>query len=197
LIISAEAVWDGDAKCAAVKQFGQRLGMEAFKPYFKDMEDKSAADLKVIYTTLKSTYADLPAAGSKAANAEALQKYESEHPELCALIPSEDQFYGVSRGANRLAKYIQWVFIPAIKDAASEQTESKKTALGQLALALGPEQDSRPNNIAFRLVFQSQPFAFGLTLPIYRLCIGQIDFQIRRFAAGKHIVGGKMQKRQT
>jgi predicted ATP-dependent endonuclease of OLD family len=132
LIISAEAVWDGDARCAAVKQFGQRLGMEAFKPYFKDMEDKSAADLKVIYTTLKSTYADLPAAGSKAANAEALQKYESEHPELCALIPSEDQFYGVSRGANRLAKYIQWVFIPAIKDAASEQTESKKTALGQL-----------------------------------------------------------------
>ena len=42
------------------------------------------------------------------------------------------QFYGWSKGSNLLSKYIQWVYIPAVKDAATEQEESNKTALGQL-----------------------------------------------------------------
>jgi hypothetical protein len=53
-------------------------------------------------------------------------------PEQCVPIESEDQFYGVSRGKNKLDKYIQWVFIPAVKDAASEQLEARNTALGRL-----------------------------------------------------------------
>src|SRR6202162_466264 len=48
------------------------------------------------------------------------------------VIPSEDQFYGVSKGLNRLEKYVQWIFIPAVKDATEEQTESKSGALGKL-----------------------------------------------------------------
>jgi hypothetical protein len=63
---------------------------------------------------------------------EDLRNYEAAHPELCVLIPSEDQFYGVSRGTNRLQRYLQWVFVPAVKDAATEQLEAKNTALGKL-----------------------------------------------------------------
>ena len=63
---------------------------------------------------------------------EALHRYEAAHPEACVLIPSEDLFYGFSKGANRLAKYIQWVFVPAMKDAATEQSEGKHTALGKI-----------------------------------------------------------------
>lgn len=48
------------------------------------------------------------------------------------LLPSEDQFYGVSKGQGRLQRYIQWVYIPAVKDASSEQSEGKATALGKL-----------------------------------------------------------------
>jgi len=32
----------------------------------------------------------------------------------------------------RLKKYLQWVYVPAVKDAAAEQEEGKSTALGQL-----------------------------------------------------------------
>ena len=41
-------------------------------------------------------------------------------------------FYGISRGKNLLAPFIQWVHIPAVKDAADEQSEGKSTAIGQL-----------------------------------------------------------------
>jgi len=42
------------------------------------------------------------------------------------------QLYGWTKGLNRLARYIQWVYVPAVKDASSEQEESSKTALGKL-----------------------------------------------------------------
>jgi hypothetical protein len=48
------------------------------------------------------------------------------------LIPSEDQFYGVSKGADKLSQFIQWVFVPASKDFSEEGQESKNSALGQL-----------------------------------------------------------------
>lgn len=62
----------------------------------------------------------------------ALHDYESKNPDKCILIPSEDQFYGVSRGVNKLESHLQWIFVPAIKDATEESEESTRSALGQL-----------------------------------------------------------------
>ena len=62
----------------------------------------------------------------------ALREYEEGHPELCELNREENQFYGWSKGGDRLSKYLQWVYVPAVKDAATEQEEGKTTALGQL-----------------------------------------------------------------
>ena len=62
----------------------------------------------------------------------ALHDFEAARPGECELIPSEDQFYGFSKGANRLAKHIQWVYVPAVKDATSEQVEARNSALGRL-----------------------------------------------------------------
>lgn len=133
LAVTAKAVYDEGAQAAPVKQFGQRLAMPAFAPYFKALsEGASAADLKVIYAGMRATYGDLPPATSKDAMAVALQEYEANRPDDCELIPSEDQFYGVSKGANRLAKHIQWVYIPAVKDASEEQAEAKNSAFGRL-----------------------------------------------------------------
>ena len=61
-----------------------------------------------------------------------LREYEAERPQECELIPSKDQFYGFSKGTNRLAKHIQWVYVPAVKDATSEQVEARNSALGKL-----------------------------------------------------------------
>jgi putative ATP-dependent endonuclease of OLD family len=107
--------------------------MDDFRPFFEaDKKGASANDLKAVYATLRSTHPDLPQATTRPKMIEALRLYEEAHPDLCMLIPSEDQFYGFSKGTNRLAKHVQWVFVPAVKDAATEQVEGKNTALEKL-----------------------------------------------------------------
>lgn len=133
LIISAAATFDEATGKAEVKQYGQRLAMPGFKDFFRAIGDnKKVTELKTLYAEIHKNFGDLPASGTKDAMMEALRKYETEHPDQCELIPSEDQFYGVSKGANRLAQYIQWVYVPAVKDAATEQLEARDTALGKL-----------------------------------------------------------------
>ncbi|MGY0782514.1 ATP-dependent nuclease [Azospirillum argentinense] len=133
LIVTAKAIFNPETEKADVRQYGNRLGFEAFRPFFEALgNNASAADLKVIYTELRDVYDDLPKPGSKDAMTQALREYETARPEGCVLIPSDDQFYGFSKGVNKLSRYIQWVYIPAVKDAASEQVEAKDTALGKL-----------------------------------------------------------------
>jgi len=133
LIVSAIAKYDSVNEKADVKQYGNRLGFEKFRVFFEaEKNGAKSAELKDIYKKLKEDFPDLPSATSKADMISALHEYEKNNPDKCILIPSEDQFYGVSRGANRLANYIQWIFIPAVKDATEESEESSKSALGQL-----------------------------------------------------------------
>lgn len=133
LVVSADATFNENNGKAHVKQYGQRLGMLAFAPFFKAVDAGSnLADLKELYGRLRETYTDLAAPGTKNAMAQALHDFEAARPEECELIPSEDQFYGFSKGTNRLAKHIQWVYVPAVKDATSEQVEVRNSALGKL-----------------------------------------------------------------
>ncbi len=133
LIISAVATFNEAIGKAEVKQYGQRLAMPDFKEFFRAVGDnKKVAELKDLYAGIRKTIGDLPAPGTKDVMIAALHEYETQHLVLCELIQSEDQFYGVSKGANRLAQYIQWVFVPAVKDAATEQLEARDTALGKL-----------------------------------------------------------------
>ncbi|HVB98918.1 MAG TPA: AAA family ATPase, partial [Candidatus Dormibacteraeota bacterium] len=84
------------------------------------------------YAQLQDFHKELPAATSKQEMLDALRAHESIHPELCDLERSEDQFYGFTKGANLLRKHLEWAFVPAVKDAAEEQLEAKRTALGLL-----------------------------------------------------------------
>jgi len=133
LIVSAEAKFDEATQKAEMKQYGNRMAMQDFTPFFEAYNGGTkVGELKSIYSEIQKKFDDLPAPGTKDAMVDSLRTYESEHPELCQLVPSGDQFYGFSKGANRLAKYIQWVYVPAVKDPASEQVEAKNTALGKL-----------------------------------------------------------------
>ncbi len=133
LTVTAEAVYDSSSRKAVVLQFGSRLGMEAFRTYFDaDKAGEKAADLKKIFAALRKNHSGVSAASTKADMASALREYESSHPNDCVLIRSEDQFYGATRGANRLDPHVQWVFVPAMKDYAEEADEAKDSALGQL-----------------------------------------------------------------
>lgn len=133
LIVTSVAKYDSGTERAEVKQFGSRLGIDDFKKFFEADKNKAkVADLKEIYKKFKEIYTDLRNATTKDDMMVAIHEYEESHSNKCILIPSEDQFYGVSKGVNRLEKYIQWVFIPASKDVIEESEESKTTALGQL-----------------------------------------------------------------
>ncbi|MBB5190688.1 putative ATP-dependent endonuclease of OLD family [Silvimonas terrae] len=133
LTIKAVATFDVSTGRATVKHYGQRMAMAAFSPFFKALGDSaSAAELKALYAGIRAQFGDLPSATTKDAMAGALHDYEGARPELCEPLDSEDQFYGASKGSNLLARYVQWIYVPAVKDASQEQQESKNTALGKL-----------------------------------------------------------------
>ena len=133
LIVTAKAEYDENTGHAEVKQYGNRLVVNEFRPWFEaEKAGAKVAELKSIYGSLQVNFADLNSATTKAAMIDALRDFEDNNPDKCSLAPSEDQFYGASKGANRLAPHIQWVFIPASKDVAEEAQESKNSALGSL-----------------------------------------------------------------
>lgn len=133
LIVTAIANYDSITEKADVKQYGNRLGMEEFRKFFEaDKNGAKAPELKEIFKSFRDKYTEINSANSKADMISALHDYESKNPDKCILIPSEDQFYGVSRGVNKLESHLQWIFVPAIKDATEESEESTRSALGQL-----------------------------------------------------------------
>ena len=133
LVVTAEAEWDQESEGAPVQQFGARLVMEEFAPYFeRDKAGAKAVELKELFSALRSRFPDLPDVKVKADMAAALRSYEEAHPELCTLTESPDQFYGFTKGSNRIDAHCQWVFVPAVKDAAEEEMEGRNTALGVL-----------------------------------------------------------------
>lgn len=133
LTITAKATFDNTTGKATVKQFGQRSIMAAFKGFF-DLYDsgKFASELKAEYERIRTQFPDLPKITTKDAMRDALRAYEDAHSEQCTLTSTEDQFYGFSRGGHRLARYVQWVYVPAVKDATKENIEAKNTALGKI-----------------------------------------------------------------
>ncbi len=131
LIVSSVARYDPQTQRAEVKQYGSRMGFADFARYFEaDKAGASAKDLQGIYDSLRSH--GLPVAKTKPAMVEALRAFEEANAPACVPIQSEDQFYGATKGANRLAPHVQWIFVPAAKDFAEESEEKKTSALGQL-----------------------------------------------------------------
>ncbi|PVE52788.1 ATP-dependent endonuclease [Arthrobacter sp. TPD3018] len=133
LIVTARAVFDQDRQVAPVVQYGSRLAMEDFAPYFEaDKAGASAATLKAMFGEIREKHPDVDGSSTvKDRMASALRTYEGANPNLCTVIPSEDQFYGVGQ-VGKLRRFIQWVYIPAVKDASGEQSEARNTAFGKL-----------------------------------------------------------------
>jgi putative ATP-dependent endonuclease of the OLD family len=132
LVVTAEAIFDAATGHGAVRHFGQRLGMHAFRPFFDaEKAGAKAGELAPIYDDLRTQFGELPNARSKDDKAQALRDYEAAHPDQCVLIPSADDFYGVN-STGKLSPYVQWVYVPAVKDAGEESQEAKNTALGKL-----------------------------------------------------------------
>lgn len=133
LSITAAATFDPSSKIATVHQYGERFVVSEFAPFFEAEKAKaSVADLRLIYAGLMEKFPDLQAETVKAKMVDALRDFEEVNPDQCNLERSKDQFYGFTGGADRLQKFVKWLYIPAVKDATKENVEAKNTALGQL-----------------------------------------------------------------
>lgn len=135
LTVTTRVTWDDASSNAVLSQHGVRSVIEAFAPYFEADKAKTKADgLTEIYQQFRqSDFPDLPeGAKTKKAQIDALRDYEEEHPELHTPVESPDQFYGFSKGANRLDAHVQWVYVPAVLEATTESEEGKSNALGLL-----------------------------------------------------------------
>lgn len=136
VVVTTVAHWDPAQRAAAIEQKGERLVMMEFAPFFEaEKEGKLVGPLRETYDKIQEKFPDLagPASKlSKAAMMDALRSYEEAHPDLCKQQRSDDQFYGFTKGANKLAPFVQWVYVPAVKDATAEQIEGRNTALGRL-----------------------------------------------------------------
>ena len=132
LVVTAEATFDMDQGVGVVKHYGQRSGMAEFRPFFEaEKAGLKAGELIPIFEGLRQRFPDLSNARSKDDKLAALRTYEAGYPERCTLIPSVDNFYGIN-STGKLQAFVQWVYVPAVKDAGEEGQESKNTALGKL-----------------------------------------------------------------
>ncbi len=130
LMITAQAKWNGSN--APVKRHGQRMAMKEFAEFFDAEGNKAKVkELERLYANICSSY-PLPAARTKAAMIAELRNYEVAHEDRLVPLLSSDEFYGLSHGKNLLDKYVEWVFVPAVKDVSSEEFERKTSALGLL-----------------------------------------------------------------
>lgn len=136
LVVSAIARFEDEKGRAVVEQVGSRMAIADFARFFEAWKSGApAVDLAQIFDELKEAYPGIPApAGrSKDARRDALRAYEGDpaNAHLLTALRSTDQFYGIA-GPSKLRPFIQWVYIPAVKDAADEQSESRDGALGKL-----------------------------------------------------------------
>lgn len=132
LVVTAEARFEPDLGYGQVHHFGQRLGMELFRPYFKaDKAGAKSDQLKAIFAELRTQLGGIATARSKDDMAAALRAFEADNPGHCVLLESDDNFYGIN-STGKLAPFLQWVCVPAVKDAGEEGQESKNSWLGKL-----------------------------------------------------------------
>lgn len=132
LVVEARADFDSDTYRAPVHQYGYRKVIEDFIPFFDaEKAGQKVPELKEAYTSLQGRYQELPAAKTKAEMVSALHEYEAYHPENCELVRSHHEFYG-ALGSGKLGRFIQWIYVPAVKHVDEEGQDARKSALGRI-----------------------------------------------------------------
>lgn len=107
---------------------GNRFANPIFAPFF---EMGNAGDKKKFYEGLPSDLGLAPWKNQTQAEEE-LRKYEENNTEKNEPLPSSANAFGVEGPLPRLRKYIDFVYIPAVKDASDEATEARNTAFSRL-----------------------------------------------------------------
>ncbi|ARU40011.1 hypothetical protein CCB80_02210 [Armatimonadetes bacterium Uphvl-Ar1] len=133
LTVSTVLTFDPKSERARLDQRGKTMSIPAFVEY-RDLNGQKGATAdqkKAKYAEIRKTYPGLTEENTVPKQILALSQFEQKHPGLLEEVSSSDQFYGVE-GVGKLTPFIQWVYVPAVKDAAIEQSGNKNTALEKL-----------------------------------------------------------------
>lgn len=109
---------------------GIRFGLEKFAPFFAA---EKAGDKRPIYEELLEEY-NLAPWKTMAQATEEIQRVESEKFDEHIAIPSDENAYGATGPIPILKNYIDWIYIPAVKEAASETSEHRNSAFSKLII---------------------------------------------------------------
>jgi len=116
---------------------GRYCGVVPQNREFSEIRSHSQATAKrAAYTKLRTEnpkYVALPTASSAQAVDKALEDWEAANSSELTLERDDGQFFGfqnASRGA--LQRYINFVFVPAVRDAADDAADSKTSPVGRL-----------------------------------------------------------------
>jgi len=133
LVLTAIAEFDSESGVAKVHQQGERFVHPDLREFFRlHKENKTVPELRPVYQDLRKKFSELPSIATKVGMYDALRSFEEgcQEDEL-VLEPSTDQFYGAG-GSGLLSKYVEWIYVPAVKDASVESTEGTGVALKKL-----------------------------------------------------------------
>lgn len=115
----------------------------------------AATPKRAAYNALRENnplYADLPHAGKEAAVDQALLDWEAKNPDQLVLLPDDGQFFGFQNNSRgKLQKHTSFVFIPAVREAATDAADGKTSVIGKLLELLVRSQIlQRPDVQAFK-----------------------------------------------
>jgi putative ATP-dependent endonuclease of the OLD family len=111
-------------------------GYRAQNPDFLQIRAAAnATEQKKLYQELKlqAQYAQLPAWIRKDEALTTLIEWEREHVNCCIPLRDSGDFFCFSKGEpGDLSQYTRYIFIPAVRDAATDATEGKGSAITEL-----------------------------------------------------------------
>ncbi|WP_416878398.1 ATP-dependent nuclease [Litorimonas sp.] len=117
---------------------GIRRGLKEFTQAFELSKISPISDFNEEYAKLQKSFDGLPPktqVSNKDAKLDALRTYEAKVPDDCVDIESNDEAYGAIGPNPIIRKYLKWVFIPAVKNAAEESLEGRNTLSELIAFA--------------------------------------------------------------
>lgn len=130
--LSFEIIASRDASGAVTSKCrGIRYGLPQLAPFFAGLR---AADRKPIYEELIATGTPLPRWVNFDQAETAVREYEQQFASDFEAIPSEENAYGATGPLPKLRKFLDWIYVPAVKDASAEASEQRNSAFSKLVL---------------------------------------------------------------
>lgn len=110
---------------------GVRLARKSLALYF---EAATVAEKKTAYEQLRSNGEISENWKNEETSSELIAKLDQSDPSQWDEIESNDRAYGAIGPIPKIKKYIDWIYVPAVKEASEEASENRNSAFSKLVL---------------------------------------------------------------